>query len=287
MNLKVLILSAIIGTAYAQSEKALLDSLNLPPELLNNLNETTLQEHQNKTTEVFKNKCEQNGGPEAFNNAHNAFNQLTSCLQILVNMEILQQELEEAKPNGMIDEVFKKYCLKKTNFMNCFTTMLDASKPCFTVKERDHLNTVYNVSRELADFVCFKDGDRIALFISEGGAECFQEKQSDLQKCYNQTAGQNANFDLNSLSPDNLPTLSFDEKQCKEMSVTQVCVVKVLETCQKPAAANIVDSLFKFLVKKTPCKAYLKAEENAPDSADVLFAKMATVAMGLLAVALV
>lgn len=65
------------------------------------------------------------------------------------------------------------------------------------------------------------------MFISEGGAECFQEKQSDLQKCYNQTAGQNANFDLNSLSPDNLPTLSFDVSFETECSLINSCTGQI------------------------------------------------------------
>jgi hypothetical protein len=37
-----------------------------------------------------------------------AFQEFTVCLQALVDPMKLQQEIEEAKPNGQVDEVFKK-----------------------------------------------------------------------------------------------------------------------------------------------------------------------------------
>jgi hypothetical protein len=37
------------------------------------------------------------------------------------------------------------------------------------------------------------------------------------------------------------------------MADLQNCVVKVLETCKEPTPANIVDSMFNFVRKMTPC----------------------------------
>jgi hypothetical protein len=37
------------------------------------------------------------------------------------------------------------------------------------------------------------------------------------------------------------------------MADLQVCVVKALETCSEPTPANIVDSMFNFVRKMTPC----------------------------------
>lgn len=33
----------------------------------------------------------------------------------------------------------------------------------------------------------------------------------------------------------------------------QACLVKELETCEEPTPANIIDSLFNFVYKQTPC----------------------------------
>jgi hypothetical protein len=37
------------------------------------------------------------------------------------------------------------------------------------------------------------------------------------------------------------------------MTDLQICVVKALETCSEPTPANIVDSMFNFVRKMTPC----------------------------------
>jgi len=44
------------------------------------------------------------------------------------------------------------------------------------------------------------------------------------------------------------------------MADLQTCVVKALETCSEPTPANIVDSMFNFVRKMTPCA------KSKPDS---------------------
>lgn len=38
-----------------------------------------------------------------------------------------------------------------------------------------------------------------------------------------------------------------------EMEILQSCVVKSLEKCQESTPANLVESMFKFVRKETPC----------------------------------
>lgn len=45
------------------------------------------------------------------------------------------------------------------------------------------------------------------------------------------------------------------------MTDLQNCVVKALETCSEPTPANIVDSMFNFVRKMTPC-AKIKPESS-------------------------
>lgn len=52
--------------------------------------------------------------------------------------------------------------------------------------------------------------------------------------------------------------LYSQEKQCNQMTQLQTCIVKALESCTKPTSANIVDSLFNFIRKGTPCKNFAK-----------------------------
>lgn len=49
----------------------------------------------------------------------------------------------------------------------------------------------------------------------------------------------------------------------RDMNNLQACVVKELETCADPTPANIVDSIFNFIKRVTPCKDVLNAQSAA------------------------
>lgn len=285
MSVKCLcLIAALIGLACAQTEvSSFPENFTLPPELKGKVDEKELKILQGKYTEQFKKKCEQNGGDHAYEKAQTSFSDLSQCLLGLVDPATLQKEIEDAKPNGSVDEVFKKYCQKKPSFKLCFNNLFEAAKPCFTTEEKKNLKTVSNVTEQLAEFICHKEGDRIALFIAEGGQECFQEKQQDLERCMNSTLGGNVNLNVHNFTGDNIPTLSFDEKQCKKLTELQTCVVGELETCSKPTSANIVESLFKYIRKSTPCKAFEDPNEKItkPNSAGESAFTASVITMGL------
>lgn len=295
MVVKCLFLLAFaIGLAYAQTEESLLPkNFTLPPELEGKIDQEALGAVQNKSKEAFKKKCEQNGGPDAFGKAENAFTNFIQCVQGIVDTDVLQREIEDAKPNGTVDEVFQKYCKKTPVFTNCFNTLEQATNPCFADEERKNMKTVHNVTEQLVNFICYKEGDRIALFIAEGGQECFQEKRPELEACANKTLDEDVSFKVDNIATGDVPTLSFDEKQCGKIALMQECTVKVLETCEKPTSANIVESLFKFIRKVTPCKEFMdkgdkgkskaREQKSKTNSANALPVAVATVAMGLLA----
>ncbi|XP_073951681.1 27 kDa glycoprotein-like isoform X2 [Choristoneura fumiferana] len=274
----------LLGTAWAQLEKDpdLQNALNnIPPELEGKVTKEQFEEVQNKSAALFKDKCMRNGGANAFGNAEKAFLGLKSCVEGLVNRTELAKEIEEAKPVGKIDEVFKKYCNKKPQFKGCFKDTLDAVKPCFTADEQKNLNIINNVTEQLAEFVCFKDGDRIALFIAEGGPECMQDHQEAIQSCVNSTMGAGVAFDPNNMTADNLPDINFGEKECNQFSALQSCVVGKLESCAQPTTANIVEALFKYIRKGTPCKNFNEPsnQKSKPGSASGLAVTSLTLIM--------
>ncbi|CAK1552879.1 unnamed protein product [Leptosia nina] len=273
------IFALIFGLVHSQGEPSIDEALNsLPPELQGKVEQKQLEAIQNKSVEIFKEKCEKNGGPGAYENAESASKGFSTCISALVNPGQLQQEIDEAKPKGQVDEVFKKYCDKTPDFRNCFMNMTDAVKPCFSEEERNGLKTVNNITEQLAEFICFKEGDRIALFIAENGPECIQEKQEDIQRCFNSTIGTSFNIGEGNFTADAMPKIAFGEKECGQFTELQKCVVISLETCSSPTSANIVESLFKFILKSTPCKEFIARdaakkraqsaqEEKKPNSA--------------------
>lgn len=114
------------------------------------------------------------------------------------------------------------------------------------------------------------------MFIAEGGVECLTSKQEEIQQCANSTMGQaisNTNKTLANaggaagladFNLENFSVLTFDERECGDIKRLQDCIVKELNTCKDPTPSNIVESLFKFIIKMTPCQNLLKNSAANP-----------------------
>ncbi|KAK2589285.1 hypothetical protein KPH14_007838 [Odynerus spinipes] len=220
-----------------------------------------------EVTNLFEQKCNKNGGPNAFENAKHAQTEMEQCIQSLINMNELNAEMESAKPNGELDEVFKKYCRRSPIFKMCVNNFTTAIEPCLEPQERENTRVVLNITESLLTFVCDKEGDRIALFISAGGPDCFKLKQQEIQDCVNATFGSYVpkSDPISGAFPmvENLPSLLFGNKECTDMDSLQRCVVKELEKCSDPTPGNLIESIFRFIKKVTPCESLLNARTAA------------------------
>lgn len=232
------------------------------------LNNASLPFEDAKT--LFKDKCTKNGGPDAFDNVQRAQVDMTKCIQSIVNFTKLQAEMEEKKPTGDLDIVFKNYCDKSPILKACITNFTDKIEHCLDEKEKESKKIILNVTDSLLEFTCYKEGDRIALFIASGGPECFQERQQGLQDCANNTYGSylpktDPTGDILS-GVESLPMLTFGKKECQDMAKLETCVVAELEKCADPTPANIVEAVFKFIKRVTPCGTLLDAQSAATTS---------------------
>lgn len=111
---------------------------------------------------LFKEKCTKNGGPGAFENAEQAQLNMVQCLQSLINITELQAEMEKYKPTGDLDIVFKNYCDKRSNLRACVNNFTNTVEHCLDEKERENKKIVLNITDSLLQFICYKEGDRIA-----------------------------------------------------------------------------------------------------------------------------
>ncbi|XP_067204537.1 27 kDa glycoprotein-like isoform X1 [Linepithema humile] len=259
----------LIGCTHSQENLSSDDVLqkvnsvvgNIPE--LNNASLPNIEEAKN----LLKEKCTKNGGPKAFDIVQQAQVNASQCIQSLVNITELQAEMEKYKPTGDLDIVFKNYCNKRSTLRACVSDFTDKIEHCLDEKEKENKKIVLNITDSLLEFICYKEGDRIALFISAGGPECFQSKQQALQDCANNTYGSylpKTDSSSNGLAGlESLPSLMFGPKECKDMTNIQACVVTELEKCTDPTPANIMDSIFNFIKKVTPCENILNAESAA------------------------
>ncbi|KAJ9601412.1 hypothetical protein L9F63_000436, partial [Diploptera punctata] len=236
--------SGLTGNLQDLNLNKLPGNLSVPGNLPVDLSKAPTMEEAEK---LLEEKCKKLGHPEAFETARNGKDELQKCIMNLVNITELTEEMELAKPTGDLDVVFRKYCRKSPDLQNCVTNFTASLDPCLNDQEKESKHLVLNISDSIVKFICYKEGDRIALFIAEGGFECLSSNQDQIQQCVNTTVSKNIPKD--EITIDNLPLFVFGEQQCS----LQTCVVNALETCSEPTPANIIDSLFNFVRKMTPC----------------------------------
>uniref|UniRef100_V5I8Q2 Hemolymph protein n=1 Tax=Anoplophora glabripennis TaxID=217634 RepID=V5I8Q2_ANOGL len=158
----------------------------------------------------------------------------------------------KTKKTGSMDEVFGKYCNKWPSIYACLDNVTLTARSCMDDKEEVAFNKSLQIVSELQEFMCFKDGDRLAMFVAEGGMECVNEQKDGIQKCINETVGEKIP-DPEDFSVASLPTFLFSRRDCEDFDNIRACVNKELEKCKNTTPANIVDAFFKFLKKHMPC----------------------------------
>ncbi|XP_076265549.1 27 kDa hemolymph protein-like [Rhynchophorus ferrugineus] len=203
---------------------------------------------------AVKERCQKKGSPDTYDRIKAAAKETKTCLQGKINPDQIKSELDEAKKTGSMDEVFGKYCKKRPEIKECILRTVNISKECLEENEKTALDNAIRVIDEILDFACFRDGDRLAMFVAEGGVECISSRKDQIKDCVNATL----KIDVSGLSltslPTSLPSLGVDKKKCDDFGKIQECVVTDLENhCKDTTPSNIVDALFKF-IKKTGCK---------------------------------
>ncbi|XP_055624443.1 27 kDa hemolymph protein-like [Toxorhynchites rutilus septentrionalis] len=220
----------------------------IPPEF-QNITLPSLEDIQR----IIKEKCSRVAGSDAaYEQSEQAGQRLSECLKDLVDFSDLQNEIQKAKPTGDLDTVFNKYCRRRTTAIECINTFSNDVNVCLDEEEQENKRVVVNIVHGLLNFVCHKDGDQIALFIAEEGPECFEEQKQPLIDCFNSTLRGYLNNTTETTS-QGVPKLVMGKKQCDDMDNLRDCFVLVLEDCKESTPANLVESLFKFVRKETPC----------------------------------
>uniref|UniRef100_A0A2A4J1E9 27 kDa hemolymph protein n=1 Tax=Heliothis virescens TaxID=7102 RepID=A0A2A4J1E9_HELVI len=194
---------------------------------------------------MLREQCKKNNAEDKVDQVENVGKNFVDCVKGLFDMETLKKEIEEAKPNGALDEVFKKYCAKTPELKSCIYNLLDGVTPCVDSNIREQINSAKNGTDQFIDFVCYKDGDRIALFIAEGGPQCFQSKANEIRAC-----ADNIRQGFSSIEEAKALTLA---QKCGKFDELSTCVVNKLEGCETPTPANMAESLFRFVRKGSPC----------------------------------
>jgi len=180
---------------------------------------------------------------------------LGECLSGLANMTEIQAEIAEASPKGDLDVVFEKYCLRMPQAKTCLQNFNEALLPCLTPDEKAHNAVMQRIGDKLLEFICYKNGDQIALFIAEQGPECLQGSRDGIAKCLNSSF---AGYLPKDLSPEwNLPQLVLGPKECVDLYAFETCTVELLEKCATITPSNIVESMFRYVRRESSCQPHI------------------------------
>ncbi|XP_066247853.1 27 kDa glycoprotein-like [Euwallacea similis] len=205
-----------------------------------------------KIENVLREKCERENAGESVDILKNQQEGVKNCVTLYLNSSEIQTELEEAKKTGSMDEVFAKYCNKWPNVYKCFDPASATVRTCLNQQEENSFNKTLDIVQQLQEFVCHKDGDRLALFVAEGGLECLKEKQEEIKTCANSTFGDRIP-ETDDNSGTNWLTLLFKEYGCADFDSFRNCIKDQLEQCSDSTPANIVDATFKFVRRQLLC----------------------------------
>ncbi|KAH8338069.1 hypothetical protein KR059_004918, partial [Drosophila kikkawai] len=182
---------------------------------------------------------------------------LVECLSGLANLTEIQAEIAEASPKGDLDVVFEKYCLRMPRAKACLKDFNDALLPCLNSEERAHNTVLQRIADRLLEFICYKNGDQIALFIAEQGPECLEQSREGIANCLNSTFGGYLPKQLTAdwTNGEGLPELVLGPRQCVDLYDFETCTVQLLERCEVITPSNIVESMFRYVRRESSCQA--------------------------------
>ncbi|XP_055373789.1 27 kDa hemolymph glycoprotein-like [Condylostylus longicornis] len=271
-----LLISAFIAIILTKEIKCNIDISNFDLNSIKDVNVTeqlaniNITQRIDDTKRLLEEKCKKvSNDPDAFNNIQEGGTKLYECMTHIVNVTKIQEEIEEARPHGRLDEVFNKYCKKRPEAMQCFEEFETTLKPCMDEEEKGHYETLMRIFKSILNFVCYKGGDQIALFIAEKGPECLNASKEEIGKCLNNTFGgyiPKEGFE----SLETLPKFVIGPKQCDDIQAFEKCTVKVLEKCEDITPANIIESMFKFIKNETVCATPKSSAQLGGNSANTL-----------------
>ncbi|XP_017006603.1 27 kDa glycoprotein [Drosophila takahashii] len=250
-------------------------SLDLDPSLLENVDVDQLKSNylppglQNANVsladfqKLLQTKCEKAANDKSVNatalgkSIEEAALKLMGCLTGLANMTEIQAEIAEASPKGDLDVVFEKYCLRMPQAKACLKDFNDALLPCLTTDEKSHNAVLQRIGDKLLEFICYKNGDQIALFIAEQGPECLEQSRDGIATCLNNTFSSYLPKELGNPADWSLPQLILGPKECVDLYAFETCTVELLEKCETITPSNIVESMFRYVRKESSCQPHI------------------------------
>lgn len=201
----------------------------------------------------WEERCLEVGGQSVLDRYGEEQEKLLYCVIQQFDFVEIQEEIEEKKKVGDLDEVFKKYCRQHVSTVrSCLTSFLDVSRLCLRPQERPGLNVTLGMVDSAIEFVCHNSGDRIALFMSYDGVQCVVDHKDEIMSCINRSVPEVLNAKQNMRSKK-MHFYVFQQENCRKGDAIIECVEASLMKCSDPTPSNLVNGLMQAMREDTPC----------------------------------
>ncbi|KAJ0179739.1 hypothetical protein K1T71_004330 [Dendrolimus kikuchii] len=197
----------------------------------------------NRLKSLSEDECQENGPNRNLDTFEKTVASIENCLWSFFNLDDLKEELRNAKTKAVINEIFQERCEKKPQLKTCVHNLMKGYSRCEDASTQSRIASAMNIADQLADFVCYNNGESGALFLTEKGTQCCESKVDDVADCLEVHNAPNF-IDSNNLST---------EEKCTKYDQASSCVFAVLNTCDNPVSANVFESLMKYIRKASPC----------------------------------
>ncbi|KAK4875012.1 hypothetical protein RN001_011434 [Aquatica leii] len=166
----------------------------------------------------------------AYNNSMIALDDFQSFLDTTVN----QTDASEGKM--ILNQFFQDLCYKKHKYMKHVSKVIATLLACAGTNEKNLVETGVDVFEKAVEYVCYKNGKRIALFFWRDGYECLMNNTEAIRQC-------DANvFDAKSLI------------NCEKYLKLQKCVENAIRNCDVLTPINMIYAFMKHLYLQLSCQ---------------------------------
>jgi len=188
---------------------------------------------------------------------------LIFCMLQQFDIEELASAIETNRKTGDLDLVFKRYCSDHVPAAReCLADFLSVSALCLPEESRAGLNVTLSMVDSAIQYACHRDGDRIALFVSEEGVQCVSANQETLMRCVKKSVPEMFSPYYRRRNPNQMHFYVFQQENCRKVDAIIDCVERSLESCPDPAPSDLLHGMLTAMQSVTPCTASSSIKYN-------------------------
>jgi len=218
----------------------------------------------------FKNweeRCLVNGGRAVLEEYLAEQESLVFCMMEQFDLQEILSEVGRNRKSSELDSVLRKYCNAHIPAArDCLARFLGVSRHCLKEREQAGLNVTLDMVDSAIQFICHRDGDRVALFLAEQGAECLTSRYSEILTCVNKSVPEIFRQNNQHRRRNRIHFYVFQQQNCRKGDAIMMCVEQSLSKCPDPTPANLVQGLLQAMRDVTPCTTSQASQKFRPSS---------------------